>query len=166
MRTAQRQLQQCINKITHWANTNGLKISKSKTGTSFGEQNGSSSRSSWSATAFSPSSGCDMSWGLVLFPYSELVRTMGNPTVWLKQSIVWPFDPYRQCDCSPVLWMSTVKALDLLHLLPNRTIRAIQSKILFYQHRTDSASDFITNDPQTTPIETNRLNPLNSQNIS
>ena len=31
MRTAERQLQQCINKITHWANTNGFKISKSKT---------------------------------------------------------------------------------------------------------------------------------------
>ena len=31
MRTAEHQLQQCINKITHWANTNGFKISKSKT---------------------------------------------------------------------------------------------------------------------------------------
>ena len=30
MRTAERQLQQCINKITHWANTNWFKISKSK----------------------------------------------------------------------------------------------------------------------------------------
>ena len=30
-RTAERQLQQCINKITHWANTNRFKISKSKT---------------------------------------------------------------------------------------------------------------------------------------
>ena len=30
MRTAEHQLQQCINKITHWANTNGFKISKSK----------------------------------------------------------------------------------------------------------------------------------------
>ena len=31
MRTAERQLQQYINKITHWANTNGGKIFKSKT---------------------------------------------------------------------------------------------------------------------------------------
>ena len=31
MRIAVRQLQQCINKITHWANTNGFKRSKSKT---------------------------------------------------------------------------------------------------------------------------------------
>ena len=31
MRTAECQLQQCINKITHWASTNGFKISKSKT---------------------------------------------------------------------------------------------------------------------------------------
>ena len=31
MRTAERQLQQCIKKITHWANTNGFKISESKT---------------------------------------------------------------------------------------------------------------------------------------
>ena len=31
MRTAERQLRQCINKITHWANTNGFKVSKCKT---------------------------------------------------------------------------------------------------------------------------------------
>ena len=31
MRTAERQLQQSIRKITHWANTNGFRISKSKT---------------------------------------------------------------------------------------------------------------------------------------
>ena len=31
MRTAEHQLQQCINKITRWANTNRFKISKSKT---------------------------------------------------------------------------------------------------------------------------------------
>ena len=31
MRTAGHQLQQCINEITHWANTNGFKISESKT---------------------------------------------------------------------------------------------------------------------------------------
>ena len=31
MRTVERQLQQNINKITHWTNTNGFKISKSKT---------------------------------------------------------------------------------------------------------------------------------------
>ena len=31
MRTAERQLLQCINKITHWANTDRFKISKSKT---------------------------------------------------------------------------------------------------------------------------------------
>ena len=31
MRTAERQQQQCINEITHWENTNGFKISKSKT---------------------------------------------------------------------------------------------------------------------------------------
>ena len=31
MRTAKCQLPQCINKITHWANTNRFKISKSKT---------------------------------------------------------------------------------------------------------------------------------------
>ena len=31
MKTAEHQLQQCINKITHWINTNGFKISKSKT---------------------------------------------------------------------------------------------------------------------------------------
>ena len=31
MRTTERHLQQCIRKITHWANTNGFTISKSKT---------------------------------------------------------------------------------------------------------------------------------------
>ena len=31
MRTAERQLQQCIHKIIHWANTNGFNISKNKT---------------------------------------------------------------------------------------------------------------------------------------
>ena len=31
MRTAERQVPQCVNKITHWANTNRFKISKSKT---------------------------------------------------------------------------------------------------------------------------------------
>ena len=31
MRTAERQLQQCVRKITHWVNTNGFRISKSKT---------------------------------------------------------------------------------------------------------------------------------------
>ena len=31
MRTAECQLQQCIHKIIHWANTDGFKISKNKT---------------------------------------------------------------------------------------------------------------------------------------
>ena len=57
----------------------------------------------------------------------------------------------------------TAKAQDLIPLLSNRTIRAIHTKILRYQHRTVSAHEIVITDPQTTSVEINRLNSIDLQ---
>ena len=53
----------------------------------------------------------------------------------------------------------SARAKDLISLLPNRTICAIQTKILRYQHRAEPTPVIITTDVQNISVESNKTNP-------